>query len=512
MFTNTPVGGKRERYNGAHPAWSRLGTNTEQIHQNTTDMAAKMHKLRYTQLRSPPTRVSVETMSSNQTAPAPAFGLDVPYNQEYINEASENEEFERAIRSDPSTASNASYSSEENEDGIEDTSIADTEDNEEVSDLDEDSYKAYSKRPSANRRKKQIKHFFNQSSWLPFESYKPFAWFFLALFLTLIIIGILHKAPGISFGKDDSIYPPIVQPSPPSPTDLGKPFETFEPAKEPAKEKPKNENEPESSTHFLTKEEFHNIIHTKINELKTQLEKEILSFKSSELAAITLNDEWKHFIQTTVENYIGDPVSLPNFALLSTGADVLSFLTTKSYVKRPSSFLPKAASYLFDSLTIRGHEPNMALQSTNGVAMCWSFQGSEGQLGISLSRPVHVTNVTVEHVNQKVAHDLSSAPKEIEVWGQDIRHNGKKGFSYLGNLMYNIEDEPIQTFPIHVSSKYPTKSVIFKIKSNWGNPEYTCLYQVRVHGTVPRRETMANLQHDEISHSEEGVSHQESLS
>ncbi|WBW71528.1 spindle pole body SUN domain protein Sad1 [Schizosaccharomyces osmophilus] len=504
MFTNTPVGGNRERYNGAHPAWSRLGTNTEQIHQNTTDMAAKMHKLRYTQLRSPPTRVSVETMSSNPTAPAPAFGLQVPYNQD---EASENEEFERAIKDDPSTASNASYSSEENDDAIEDTSIADTEDNEEASDLDEDTYKAYSKRPSAKLRKKPFKQFFKQKSWLPFESYKSLAWFFLALFLTLIIIGILHKAPAISFGKDDSIYPPIAQPSPPNAADLGKPFHMFEPPNE----KPNKEHEPEPSTGFLTKEEFHNILHTKIEELKAQLEKEILSFKSSELAAITLDDEWKHFIQTTVENYIGDPVSLPNFALLSTGADVLPFLTTKNYVKRPSSFLPKAASYLFDSLTIRGHEPNMALQSTNGVAMCWSFQGSEGQLGISLSRPVYVTNVTVEHVNQKVAHDLSSAPKEIEVWGQDVHQNGKKGFSYLGSLLYNIQGEPIQTFPIHVSSKLPTKSVIFKVKSNWGNPEYTCLYQIRVHGTVPKREAMAGL-NEETSGSEEDALLEESLS
>lgn len=28
----------------------------------------------------------------------------------------------------------------------------------------------------------------------------------------------------------------------------------------------------------------------------------------------------------------------------------------------------------------------------------------------------------------------------------------------------------------------PTKFVMLKINSNYGNPEYTCLYRVRVHG------------------------------
>ncbi|EPY54239.1 spindle pole body protein Sad1 [Schizosaccharomyces cryophilus OY26] len=507
MFTNTPVGGKRERYNGAHPAWSRLGTNTEQIHQNTTDMAAKMHKLRYTQLRSPPTRVSVETMSSNQTAPAPAFGLGLQYNQDHISEASENEEFERAVRSDRSTPSNASYSSEENEDGIEETSVADTEDNEELSELEEDTEEAYPKRFSAKVRRRPFKNTWKQISWLPLESIKPLAWFLLALILTLIIIGILHKAPDVSFRKENLLNPPIAQQPPPNTTNLGQSLHDSESLNE----KNDKEGEAEPMTGFLTREEFNNILDTKIKEMKIQLEKEILSFKSSELAAVELDDEWKNFIQATVQNYIGDPVSLPNFALLSTGADVLPFLTTKSYVKRPSSLLPKAASYLFDSLTIRGHDPNMALQSTNGVAMCWSFKGSEGQLGISLSRPVYVTNVTIEHVNHKIAHDLSSAPKEIELWGQDIHQNGKKGFSYLGSVLYNLQGEPIQTFPIHVSSKLPMKSVIFKVKSNWGNPEYTCLYQVRVHGTVPKRETMVGL-YEENPDYEDSTLFEEALS
>ncbi|KAF9906153.1 hypothetical protein BX616_000811, partial [Lobosporangium transversale] len=41
----------------------------------------------------------------------------------------------------------------------------------------------------------------------------------------------------------------------------------------------------------------------------------------------------------------------------------------------------------------------------------------------------------------------------------------------------------IQTFPIPLSKQnVPAFGVVIRIKSNWGNPRFTCLYRVRVHG------------------------------
>ncbi|KAF9974270.1 hypothetical protein BGZ73_002357, partial [Actinomortierella ambigua] len=44
----------------------------------------------------------------------------------------------------------------------------------------------------------------------------------------------------------------------------------------------------------------------------------------------------------------------------------------------------------------------------------------------------------------------------------------------------------LQTFPIPLSKQHvPVMGVVLKIKSNWGHPEFTCLYRVRVHGYEP---------------------------
>ncbi|POV94653.1 hypothetical protein PSHT_15405 [Puccinia striiformis] len=45
----------------------------------------------------------------------------------------------------------------------------------------------------------------------------------------------------------------------------------------------------------------------------------------------------------------------------------------------------------------------------------------------------------------------------------------------------------IQEFPVFQTQTEPLLQVLLKIKSNHGNPELTCVYQVQIHGKVANR-------------------------
>ncbi|KAK2524981.1 hypothetical protein Q9233_009028, partial [Columba guinea] len=60
----------------------------------------------------------------------------------------------------------------------------------------------------------------------------------------------------------------------------------------------------------------------------------------------------------------------------------------------------------------------------------------------------------------------------------------------LGTFMYNVAKEPIQTFPLKALPR-AFSYVKFLVKSNWGNPKYTCIYRVRVHGKMAKPESLS---------------------
>ncbi|KAG0234844.1 hypothetical protein BGW42_006121 [Actinomortierella wolfii] len=202
------------------------------------------------------------------------------------------------------------------------------------------------------------------------------------------------------------------------------------------------------------------------------------------------------------------------------------------FVLRPAGWMP----------------PEFAIRPGTTPGECWAIYGSDGQLGIRLARHIFPTAVTVEHADRRVVYDMKSAPKDFEVWGipatddsaDDIHiskdEKGEEDQSqWDGNsestekaeaheednvteevleapspdailLMrgrYQVDmptvaetpDAPsspppsraLQTFPVPLSKQNVLmRAIVFRITSNWGNPDYTCLYRVRVHGQEPK--------------------------
>ncbi|RIA94171.1 UNC-like C-terminal-domain-containing protein [Glomus cerebriforme] len=321
----------------------------------------------------------------------------------------------------------------------------------------------------------------------------------------------------------------------------------------------------------ITENEFKNIVTSEVKKasLRAPPARYRGSLRGEEMLEI-IRTEARQIAKEELLKYSQDKLSVPDFALHSGGAKIISKYTSKTYERWPDKWYKQTFAYLSGQGILRGKPPVTAISHDTNVGQCWPFSGQEGQLAILLNRRVHVTSVTYDHVSKDIAVEIQSAPKDFEVWGiiddgvggkdnhdddeeydidnsmrnymdtnedydrmestedscgvrvdgqyepgkgnnqlPDSDHSSddelshlKRQFDnltygelrlgssplhlYLGKFTYDMHGLPVQTFdiPKHITAhNKPIRAIIMKVKSNWGKPEYTCLYRFRVHGT-----------------------------
>eukprot|EP00069_Balaena_mysticetus_P021443 bmy_00543T0 len=179
-----------------------------------------------------------------------------------------------------------------------------------------------------------------------------------------------------------------------------------------------------------------------------------------------MSDEQK-MAQKIMKMIQGDYTEKPDFALKSIGASIDYEQTSATYNH------DKARSYWnWIRLWNYAQPPDVILEAGGMAGLgesgrdvpnvtpgnCWAFSGDRGQVTIQLAQKVYLSNLTLQHIPKTISlsGSLDTAPKDF--------------------VIYN---HPPRTFG----------AVKVKISSNWGNPRFTCLYRVRVHGSVtPPRE------------------------
>ena len=186
----------------------------------------------------------------------------------------------------------------------------------------------------------------------------------------------------------------------------------------------------------------------------------------------------KELIREHLARYSADGIARFDFALESAGGSVLLKHCSPTFAPSQSS-----ANLFGIPLFYFKNTPNAIIQPQVYPGECWAFEGSKGHAVIKLVTETFVNGVTLEHIPKEISLNGSraSSPKDFSVWGMhEEEHEGK----LLGTFTYSLDNSPIQEFPVYNTQETYTH-VKFQFLSNHGNPEYTCVYRVRVHGYLP---------------------------
>nr|XP_056713854.1 SUN domain-containing protein 3 [Euleptes europaea] len=178
-----------------------------------------------------------------------------------------------------------------------------------------------------------------------------------------------------------------------------------------------------------------------------------------------------------------DDVQMADYALKSAGiissARIVYSRTTRSYRH-------EGGHYFWKSFPILPFvkSPEVILQPNRSPGMCWSFPGTQGEVVVKLAMLILPTAITVDHISKNLSPtgEISSAPKDFTIYG--LKDENEENGIFLGQFVYNAEGDIVQTFKLKGAPSERMSYINYvklKVLSNWGHPNYTCIYRFRVH-------------------------------
>ncbi|XP_033620718.1 SUN domain-containing protein 1 isoform X9 [Fukomys damarensis] len=182
-------------------------------------------------------------------------------------------------------------------------------------------------------------------------------------------------------------------------------------------------------------------------------------------------------VNNALKLYSQDKTGMVDFALESGGGSILSTRCSETYETKTALL-----SLFGIPLWYFSQSPRVVIQPDIYPGNCWAFKGSQGYLVVRLSMKIHPTVFTVEHIPKTLSPmgNISSAPKDFAVYG--LENEYQEEGQPLGHFTYDQEGESLQMFQALERPDKAFQIVELRILSNWGHPEYTCLYRFRVHG------------------------------
>ncbi|XP_045316649.1 SUN domain-containing protein 1 isoform X18 [Leopardus geoffroyi] len=182
-------------------------------------------------------------------------------------------------------------------------------------------------------------------------------------------------------------------------------------------------------------------------------------------------------VNNALKLYSQDKTGMVDFALESGGGSILSTRCSETYETKTA-----VISLFGIPLWYFSQSPRVVIQPDTYPGNCWAFRGSQGYLVVKLSMEIHPTSFTLEHIPKTLSPtgNITSAPKDFAVYGLENEHQEEGRL--LGRFTYDQDGEPLQMFHTPKRPERAFQIVELRIFSNWGHPEYTCLYRFRVHG------------------------------
>ncbi|XP_056636572.1 SUN domain-containing protein 2-like [Diorhabda sublineata] len=188
----------------------------------------------------------------------------------------------------------------------------------------------------------------------------------------------------------------------------------------------------------------------------------------------TMRRNIRKSIQKELEKYSWDKTGRTDFALETSGGRIVR-------LSKDTENFDASKSILGITLCEGMHGPRAMLQADMSPGHCWALKGSSGGVVIKLLGKIKINAVTIEHIpeNMSPTLDIQSAPKDFEIWGiKDVNEKGE----YIGRFTFKLNGQSIQTFDINQSNFY--SYIEFRVLTNHNNPDYTCVYRLRVHGIL----------------------------
>ncbi|XP_051969266.1 SUN domain-containing protein 1 isoform X4 [Xyrauchen texanus] len=184
-------------------------------------------------------------------------------------------------------------------------------------------------------------------------------------------------------------------------------------------------------------------------------------------------------VNNTLKRYSEDRTGLVDYAMEAGGGSIIGTRCTVSHESKT------ALLSLFGlPLWYFSQSPRVVIQPDVHPGNCWAFKGSEGYLVIGLSMMIVPTAFTLEHIPKSLSptSSISSAPREFNVYGLDDEYQ-EEG-QLLGQFVFEEDGDALQTFTVTEEVMRSFQIIELRVLSNWGHPEYTCLYRFRVHGKL----------------------------
>ncbi|XP_078004192.1 SUN domain-containing protein 2-like isoform X2 [Phascolarctos cinereus] len=188
-------------------------------------------------------------------------------------------------------------------------------------------------------------------------------------------------------------------------------------------------------------------------------------------------EEVREIVRQALKLYSEDRIGLVDYALESSGASILSSHSSETYGTRTAVISLFGIPLWYHFQTQRA-----IIQPNVYPGNCWAFRGPQGFVGVRLSARIHLTAVTLEHVPRALSpvSNITSAPKDFVILG--LNEDSQVEGVALAKFTYDNAGEAIQTFHFQGNGTAPYQLVQLQVLSNWGHPDYTCIYRFRVHG------------------------------
>lgn len=184
--------------------------------------------------------------------------------------------------------------------------------------------------------------------------------------------------------------------------------------------------------------------------------------------------------QSKIINPVDQQWDRTDFALSTAGADILSTGRTEVMITPLPQWLIS-----FGFARISKYFRNGALrmiQPSVEPGECFAFSG-RGEVVIALIKSVFIQAISVEHIPKQISPDgnISSAPTGFSAYGLESVNDPCP--LHLGTFRYdNTKNQPRQIFETSQNASEKSFPIVkFEFAPNLN---YTCVYRVRVHGSL----------------------------